>query len=610
MGEPRLGGAVVFPGHEGVVPERLPDPPSRDAGAAQGGQVGGEVGRGEPLEGPAVIRGEVHPHDEPVGVPAGGPVGHRHAAGEAVDELHVVVEALGHLRRHVLEPAVDRVEQDVADHRAQEGRDAGVGPQVHRAPDVIEAGHDIDGAGRGDAQVRVAAELLAVVVGLHALVVAVGAGDVVAQRVRSTRDRGAVLLGPSGGEHRAPAVRLLLDPVPGDDVAGRVLPVIGRHPAGGVVETHRALLGARGPPRRPAAALLGDDLDDPVGGLGAVDGGGGRPLDDLDAGDVFGVDVVEPRCGLRVLRAEGRGPGSRRSLVDRVVHPDPVDVDDRLRAERKRRAAADLDGRARADAPGVRRDDGAGGAGVQQRAEIRRRRLGQRVGSVDHRHRVAQRAPLLAPRRAGHHDLLQRVRGGLQPEVGGRLLVVGDGDRLPLRGVADPAGDDDLRARGDPRDAVAAVGAGGGAEPGPLDLEEDPGERQAGARVGDQAGHRPGEPHPALRPGRRPDRRIAAMRTRGEGFRARTGRRQDELRAGHEACGDPQPSRPLRTKRRCHASLLWMGDGLWIRAGGEHREARLRRPRCRGAARRRARRNTPARPAPRPRGPRRRASTA
>ena len=46
------------------------------------------------------------------------------------------------------------------------------------------------------------------------------------------------------------------------------------------------------------------------------------------------------------------------SLVDRVVHPDAVDIDDRLGAERKGGAPPDLDGRSGADPPGARGDDG------------------------------------------------------------------------------------------------------------------------------------------------------------------------------------------------------------------------------------------------------------
>ena len=50
---------------------------------------------------------------------------------------------------------------------------------------------------------------------------------------------------------------------------------------------------------------LGEDLDHAPGGLGAVQRGSGRPLDDLDAGNVLRVDVVQGRTPL-TWRARGR----------------------------------------------------------------------------------------------------------------------------------------------------------------------------------------------------------------------------------------------------------------------------------------------------------------
>src|SRR5690606_14263488 len=114
-------------------------------------------------------------------------------------------------------------------------------------------------------------------------------------------------------------------------------------PALGVPEPVRAEADHRVELRRADGATLRDDLDHAVRRLGPVERRGGRALDDLDALDVVGVDVVQTAD---IRAAALRGPAPRLA-----VHPDPVDVDDRLVPLRQTPDATDPDGRARADLP-------------------------------------------------------------------------------------------------------------------------------------------------------------------------------------------------------------------------------------------------------------------
>ena len=68
--------------------------------------------------------------------------------------------------------------------------------------------------------------------------------------------------------------------------------------------------------------LLGGDEDDAVGGTGAVDGGGGSVLEDVDALDVAGVDAVKTVVGGTALytvddeERRGLADGARTTDVD------------------------------------------------------------------------------------------------------------------------------------------------------------------------------------------------------------------------------------------------------------------------------------------------------
>src|SRR5918999_3477070 len=158
---------------------------------------------------------------------------------------------------------------------------------------------------------------------------------------------------------------LLLDGVPADDRpdclaatadrrAGRgnerrraAHPIVRRHAPVGVHEPLRSLAD-EGRPLWGAAepSFLRDDLDDAVRRFGPVDGCRGWALENLDRLDVFGADVVE-------TRGAGRALDPRLSGADVVRDTHAVDVQQRLLAERDRRATADVDARPGADAAGA-----------------------------------------------------------------------------------------------------------------------------------------------------------------------------------------------------------------------------------------------------------------
>src|SRR5690606_38817191 len=131
----------------------------------------------------------------------------------------------------------------------------------------------------------------------------------------------------------------------GDGVRTDTLPV------GRVVSdvVHLAVLGERHPPGALASATaLRRDLDHAVRCRGAVECRRGRPLQDFDALDVLGIDIVDPRDA---LAAQPDRKGARI-----VVHGDAVDDEQRLVRKVDAGRAADTHARARAGRAGALQD--------------------------------------------------------------------------------------------------------------------------------------------------------------------------------------------------------------------------------------------------------------
>ena len=141
--------------------------------------------------------------------------------------------------------------------------------------------------------------------------------------------------------------------------------------------------------RPPGPAPFGDDLDDPIGGLGAVDRGGRGPFEHLDGLDLLGVQVVDAggRLAAEVLKSLGR---YRRLVVD----PDAVDVQERLIGKAQASGTADPGNAPGADRPGRPDDPDAGHVDGQHILELGGWREDDGIGDVDFADRVAE-----APRR-------------------------------------------------------------------------------------------------------------------------------------------------------------------------------------------------------------------
>lgn len=164
-----------------------------------------------------------------------------------------------------------------------------------------------------------------------------------------------------------------------------------------VGQPRRPLLGGDLDLRSPRPPTLGHDLDDPVGGLGAVNRRRRRPLDDLDRLDLVWIEVVDPRVAVASIVAdlavEERPRRPRRRIV---VHPHPVDVQQRIGSERDARRT-----------PQPRRPT---------RPDVAARRLKRQPGHLG-RQNVLQRG--------GRRDFFQRHR--IDPRhritIGSRLLL-------------------------------------------------------------------------------------------------------------------------------------------------------------------------------------------
>ena len=222
--------------------------------------------------------------------------------------------------------------------------------------------------------------------------------------------------------------------------------------------------------RLSALAALRDDLDDAVGGLGAVQRCRRRALDDLHRLDVFRIEVVEPRRVASV--ADGRAAGGI------VVHAHAVHVHDRLVGERQARRAANAHRAARADHAGRRQDEHTCTLLPEQLLHVYGGRRLCFLRDVQLVHGVADGAHLRTTSGSRHDHRVERRHRGTEVEVDGRAFAVAQVHGLVTAPVADPSGANDRRTGGDAEESVVAerVGDGpdGGADDDDLHLRDGP----------------------------------------------------------------------------------------------------------------------------------------
>ena len=218
--------------------------------------------------------------------------------------------------------------------------------------------------------------------------------------VRSARDTEAVPLKVAGPEHGAAAFLRHVEHVQAEGLTrDGVRAPDQAHLVVRVAQPARALADAHGEARAAGAPLLRNDLNHAGRRLGAIQGRRGRPLDDLDALDVGGIDVVE---------SGETGPDPARRYV--VVHADAVDVEQWVPAELHAAPPPDQNPASAAGVPLTGADNHAGNAGVQEFAGGRDGcRLDER-GGFDGPQGIPERPPAHASRCARHHDLVETDR--------------------------------------------------------------------------------------------------------------------------------------------------------------------------------------------------------
>ena len=179
---------------------------------------------------------------------------------------------------------------------------------------------------------------------------------------------------------------------------------------------------------RDSIAAFREDLDDPIRGVRAVQRRRRRAFHDLDPFDVLGVDVREAEPRDRSIHDDQRARGiGRRAHLARGAAPGrgdrggPPEPDRRLTAGR---AAALNQPRPRHLA--------------LERAQRRDGRRLVQLARVHAAHREREVLSLGGPRRAGHHDLVERKWVELQLEVL-RLGARGERDLLCAGLVPDVA---------------------------------------------------------------------------------------------------------------------------------------------------------------------------
>ena len=234
---------------------------------------------------------------------------------------------------------------------------------------------------------------------------------------------------------------------------------------------------------------LGEDLNDAVGGIGAVERGGRAAGNELHA-----IDVIERQigdgAGGRALRAHAGHVHAERGDGVEVVHAHAVHVDDGRGVVAHRGDAAGAHDRRGAGLARRHADLCAGQIGLQQFVEAARRRRFDFLTAHDiDRGGDASLGDFTALTGDDHGIEVERPHG--EADVSGERLSGGDGDRHHLGGIADHAHGDRATAGGHFSEAVAALLIGARDA---TDLHEHlrAGQRLARAFVGDATGNRTG----------------------------------------------------------------------------------------------------------------------
>ena len=289
-------------------------------------------------------------------------------------------------------------------------------------------------------------------------------------------------------------------------------------------EVRDILLGREIERRRAARALLRENLNHAGRCFRAVQCRGGWTLQDFEALDRFGIDVVQARRIAAPARTDEIAEAAA------AVHAYAVDVDDRLIRLRQAGGAADADACAFARQPARREDADAGLARREHLGHVGDRR-GLKLAGVDGRDRVAEFATLCGDTGAGDNDGVQPDRHRRHREVGRDGRVGRDADGLVAAAVTDAANPHDhLPERH--VELILARGIRERAEVRSDDRDLRAVQRALGRRVDDFAFHGAG----GLR--------------RGEGCASAR-----ERQAGAQSAKHTRP-----TKRRSHLHLLFGGN--------------------------------------------------
>ncbi len=425
----------------------------------------------------AVLVGDVHARGEAMREPRCGAMVDDHAPGVAVDvdrALRGGPHRLGWRGEEAARGAIEQTESAPESFIEHAGA-IGARGQFGAADDDPLADVDVYGRMRREPEVAAGGDSLLAVGGLDTRVVGEGGARVIRHALGATAHVEPVLLHAPRREHRRAALALEGEQVGYHHLIGLgVAPVVVGEAPFGVHEPVETL------PQRDAHrcarsgnSLLRDDLYDAAGCFGAIERRRGRTLDDLDALDGRGVDVVEP--GNECAGAGAYG----------VVDAETVDVEKRFAGERETSRSAYPDARTGANDSRDVLELHARCARVEQLAEGAHRRFAHHRFGVDVLDHVADGALLDTGGRARHDGRieLERYRFDGEPHV-----LRADGGIGGEGAIADAGGAQTHRGAGEARDLEATGRIGARAELCSSDGDLDVAYRLAGGGIGHDTG--------------------------------------------------------------------------------------------------------------------------